>query len=139
MSRIVNYSYIVMSNILEQNLSQVFNERDSQKRLVALADLYTADAVMYEPENIVIGQAAISSTIDSLLASLPPGFRFVPKSIAVGHHDLFCMRWNGITPDGEVIVSGSDVAHLRDGRIASLYVLIDPPTTQAEQGAGVNG
>ena len=116
------------SIILERNLSLVFNERDPQKRIAALADLYTDDAIMYEAENIVTGQAAISSTVDFLLGRLPPGFRFYPTGAAVGHHDLTCLRWTGSIPDGTVIVSGTDVAHLKDGRIASLYVLIDPPT-----------
>ena len=116
------------SDILEQNLSLVFNERDPQKRIAALADLYTDDAVMYEPENTVTGQAAISSTVESLLGGLPPEFLFVPSGATVGHHNVFCLRWTGIIPDGTVIVSGTDIAHLRDGRIESLYVLINPPS-----------
>jgi hypothetical protein len=114
-------------DILERNLFLVFNERDTQKRLHALAELYTGDAVLYEPENIVVGQSAISDTVEKLLASMPPGFQFTPVGSATGHHDLLCTRWTGGIAGGPVIVSGTDVAHLKDGRIASLYVLIDSP------------
>lgn len=121
---------MAQSDLLERNLLSVFNERDPQRRIAAVSELYTVNAVMYEPENIVTGQTAISSTVGTFLGSLPPGFRFAPRGAAVGHHDIIGLRWTGSIPDGTVIVTGTDVAHLHGGRIASLYVLIDPPNGQ---------
>lgn len=115
------------TNILERNLSLVFNERDQQKRLAAISELYSIDAVMYEPEKVVSGQEAISEAVDRLQAIMPPNFNFQSTGATVGHHGLLCMRWKGSTSDESVVITGIDVAHLEDERISSLYVLIDPP------------
>ena len=115
------------SGLLQANLTRIFNERNAQSRLQALGDLYTQDAVLYEPQNIVTGHSEISATVDALLASLPPGFSFTAAGPAVGHHGLWCMRWQAGPPEGPVAITGTDVAHAEDGRIKALYVLIDPP------------
>jgi hypothetical protein len=112
--------------LLQANLVRVFNERSAERRLQALHELYTPDAVLYEPQNLVTGHTAISATVDALLAGLPPGFAFTATGPAVGHHGLWCLRWQAGPPDGPVAITGTDVAQVQDGRIKTLYVLLDP-------------
>lgn len=115
--------------LLRANLARVFNERDAAKRAVALAELFVEAPVMYEPTNIVHGRAAISSVAGALLEQFGPDFRFRPEGGAVGHHGMGCLRWQAGPEGGPVAVTGIDAAEVIDGRIARLWVLLDPPRT----------
>ncbi len=113
--------------LLRANLERVFNERDAAKRAAALAELFVAEPVMYEPTNIVSGRAAISAVAGALLEQFGPAFRFRPVGVAVGHHGVGCLRWQAGPEGGPVTVTGIDAAEVIDGRIARLWVLLDPP------------
>jgi hypothetical protein len=106
---------------------RVFNQRNADERAAALAELFVAQPVMYEPTKIVEGQAAISQVAGELLEQFGPAFVFTPVAHAVGHHGLGCLRWEA-GPKGEpAVVTGTDVAEIVDGRIARLWVMLDPP------------
>lgn len=113
--------------ILQANLKRVFSERDASQRIAAIRSLYSPDAVLYEPDSIKAGYDAISQAVDELLASLPRAFVFSPMGPAVGHHGLARLRWRAGPPEGPAAVTGTDVARIEAGRIASLHVFIDPP------------
>ncbi|MDB5435625.1 MAG: hypothetical protein JWR47_1882 [Phenylobacterium sp.] len=113
--------------LLEANLERVFNERDAERRLAAIGDLYTRDAVLYEPDGAVSGHGAISDTVGKLLGTLGPGFLFTPDGAAAGHHGLGYARWTGGSKGGPVVVTDMDVGRFEGGRITALHVFIDPP------------
>ncbi len=112
--------------IMRSNLASVFNERDAERRLAAIHELYAQDAVLYDPHAVVTGHTAISDTVAALLASLPPDFVFEPTGPAVGHHDAARLRWKSGPPGGPVAVTGTDFAAFSSGKIATLYVFLDP-------------
>jgi SnoaL-like domain len=114
-------------SLLRGNLQRVFNERDATKRAAALAELYVADPVMYEPTATVTGQAAISEVAGKLLEQFDPTFGFRPEGAAVGHHGLGSLRWQAGPAGGPVVVTGTDVAEIVGGRIVRLWVLLNPP------------
>ncbi|EWY36114.1 hypothetical protein N825_29605 [Skermanella stibiiresistens SB22] len=114
-------------HLLRSNLERVFNERDAEKRAAALNDLFVAEPILYEPANIVTGRAAISAVAGDLLDRFGPTFRFTPQSDAVGHHGLGLLSWRAGPADGPVVITGTDAAEIVDGRIARLWVLLDPP------------
>ena len=114
-------------SLLRSNLERVFNQRDATKRLLAVRELYTADPIMYEPTNRVSGGAAISEVAGKLLEQFGPDFVFVPQGLAVGHHGVGCLRWHAGPKGGAITVTGTDAAEIVDGKIARLWVLIDPP------------
>jgi hypothetical protein len=114
-------------HILRANLQHVFNERDDETRAAALAELFVADPVMYDPDAIVSGRAAISATAGALLERFGPDFTFAPVAPAVGHHGTGALRWQAGPKGGAIAVTGTDVAEIVDGRIARLWVLLDPP------------
>ncbi|HOY78579.1 MAG TPA: nuclear transport factor 2 family protein [Hyphomonadaceae bacterium] len=117
-------------HLLRANLDRVFNERSSEKRAAAIAELFVDKPVMYEPTNVVEGRAAISAIAGSLLEQFGPTFRFVTEGHAVEHHGFAVQRWTAGPEGGPVAVTGTDAAEIVDGRISKLWVLIDPP--QAE-------
>lgn len=113
--------------LLRSNLQRVFNERDAARRAVAVAELFVPDPVMFEPTGVVEGRAGIAAVAGKLLDQFGPGFAFVPEGAAVGHHGLAVLRWRAGPEGGETLVTGADAAEIVGGRIARLWVLLDPP------------
>ncbi len=111
--------------LMQANLTRVFNERDSAKRLAAIGELYAHDAVLYEPETSVTGHSSISDTVAALLSSLPPDFAFKAIGPALGHHNMGRLHWQAGPPGGPVAVTGMDVVLIKDGCVQSLYVFIE--------------
>lgn len=119
-----------MTNIdalLKKNLNEVFSERDPTRRLAAIGTVYGEGAVLYEPDEVVVGQAAICASVTALLASLPPDFVFTAVGSAAGHHGIGKLNWSAGPPGGKSFVTGTDVAHIDDGLIQTLHVFIDHP------------
>jgi hypothetical protein len=112
--------------LLHANLVRVFGERDRARRRVAIAELYLPDAVLYEPDTVATGHEAIDEAVEALLTQLPSSFEFTAQGPVVGHHGVARLRWNAGPVNGQVAVTGTDVAHVTAGRIQSLYVLLDP-------------
>jgi len=112
--------------LMQANAVRVFSERDPARRLDAIHELYTADAILTEPEGVSEGEAAICDAVTELLSKLPPAFSFTPVGAAIGHHGVGRLLWKAGPPNGPPAVTGMDVAHFKDGRIHALYVFLDP-------------
>jgi hypothetical protein len=112
--------------LMQANVDRVFNERNSDRRRAALSELYTEDAVLYDPETVAVGQQAISEAVDSLLVRLPADFVLSATGHAVGHNGVGRLFWRAGPPGGPAAITGTDVAHIEDGRIKRLYVFVDP-------------
>jgi hypothetical protein len=104
----------------------VFSERDPARRLAAIRKLYTADAILTEPEGVFKGEAAIRDAVTELLSKLPPVFAFTPIGAAIGHHGVGRLLWRAGPPNGPPAFTGMDIAHFKEGRIQALYVFLDP-------------
>jgi hypothetical protein len=111
--------------LLGGNLARVFNERDHTRRETAISELFVANPVMYEPDNVVEGRAAISAVAGALLERFGPNFHFTPVGNAVGHHGMAVLHWEAGPEGGPVAVTGADVAEIVDGRISRLWVLLN--------------
>lgn len=114
--------------LMQAHLARVFGERDPGRRLDALEELYTEDATLFEPQAAVTGHQAISDAVDALQASMPPDFVFTAAGPAVGHNGVARLHWRVGPPDGPAAVTGTDVAHVENGRIKALHVFLDPPS-----------
>src|SRR6266446_2749761 len=112
--------------LMQANIVRVFNERDPDRRRIALSELYSKDAILYDPETVATGWDAISQAVKDLLLRLPPDFVFTAAGHAVGHNGAARLFWRAGPPHGPVAVTGTDVAHIEDGRIKLLYVFVDP-------------
>jgi hypothetical protein len=112
--------------MMQAHLARVFGERDASRRLLALKELYTEDATLFEPHATVTGYQAISRAIDAVQATLPPDFVFTPSGGALGHNGVARLHWQAGAPGGPAAVTGTDVAKFEHGRIKALYVFVDP-------------
>jgi hypothetical protein len=122
----MNAGAVDFNGLLQGNLKRVFGERDAAKRSAAIRELYSPDAVLYEPDDVATGHEAIAHTVSALLGSLSPSFIFTALGPAVGHHGLARLRWSLGPPGGPVAVTGTDVARIEGGVILSLHVFLDP-------------
>lgn len=112
--------------LMRANLTRVFGERDPQRRDDAIRELYSEDAVLNEPHARSVGHAEICDAVRHLLKSLPPDFVLHTVGPAVGHHGAGRLQWRSGPPTGPVVVTGTDVALFKNGRIQELYVFLDP-------------
>jgi hypothetical protein len=112
--------------LLNASIERVWNERDPERRLAAIGEIYHAGATIYEPARPVTGHQAISDVVGAVLGDMPAGFRFEVTGPTIGHHGVAVTRWKG-GPPGEVTVSGADSVKVADGKLVEHYFFFDPP------------
>lgn len=112
-------------SLLGTNLARVFNEREPARRRAAIEELYDPDATLFETERAFTGTGAIIDAVTHLIAALPPTLQFVAVAPEMVNHDLAKLHWRGVLPDGTVVVTGTDIAQLANGRIRAIYVFLD--------------
>ena len=116
-----------MHELIHRNLQGIFGEGDAKRRRAAISALYTDDAVVYFPPGAITGHDAIDKFAGELRAT-HPHFVYTPIGEPQSLHNAVRLNW-GSGPRGEAFeYSGQDLAIVRDGKIAALYVfLVSPP------------
>ena len=110
-------------DLMLANLFDVFNERDPERRTAVIARTYTDDVVFSDPDGTVTGHKALKDKAQKLLDQTP-SFVFTAAGPIYGTHDLGYLAWH-FGPKGQPpVVSGMDIAIIREGRIATLYTLL---------------
>jgi SnoaL-like domain len=109
--------------LLLANLFAVFNERDPERRLEAIARNYTEDVIWTDPDRTTQGHEAMNEQGQKLLDRMP-GFVFSAAGPVHVSSDLGLLAFNLGVPEQPPAVSGIDVALVRDGRIARLHTLL---------------
>jgi len=111
--------------LMHRNLLGVFGERDPQRRAAAIAATYAEDVVFTDPEGTVTGREALDAKAQALLDGAP-GFVFAPHGeIRESGGTLGLLAWRFGPQDGEPVVTGTDIALVRAGRIHTLHTLLD--------------
>ena len=117
-----------MHELIHRNIQEIFGEGDAKRRRAALGELYTDDAVLYVPPGVFTGRDAIDKFAGDLRAT-HPHFVYTPTGEPQTLHNAVRLQW-GSGPRGEAFeYTGWDVAIVRDGKIAALYVFLDSPPT----------
>jgi SnoaL-like domain len=106
------------------NLFAVFNERDAERRLKAIADNYTEDVIWTDSDGTTHGHEAMNERAQNLLDGIPDFVLTAAGQVHVSR-DLGHLAFNLGVPEQPPAVSGYDVALVRDGRIAVLYTLVN--------------
>jgi SnoaL-like domain len=111
--------------VLHRNLQEVFGEGDAARRRAAIHDLYTEDCVLYVPPGVFVGRDALDKFAADLRATHPQ-FVYTPHGEAQALHNGGILAW-GSGPKGEAPdYTGLDVVIVREGKIAALYVFLNP-------------
>jgi hypothetical protein len=115
-----------MHELIQNNLQEVFGEGDAMRRRAAISELYTDDSLLYVPPGVIVGPDAISKFAGDLRAT-HPHFVYTPIGEPQTLHNAIRLNW-GSGPRGEAFeYTGQDVAIVREGKIAALYVFLDSP------------
>ena len=113
---------------MHANLLGVFNERDHERRRVAIEHTYADDIRWTEDDGFTIGHDALNAKAIELQARLGD-LQFIAagptyQTLGLGYQAFQLVEPGADTP----VASGFDVAIVRDRVIAELYtVLTDPP------------
>ena len=115
--------------LMNANLFDVFNEPDEQRRATAIARTYAPDVEWTDAEGVSTGREALSAKATTLIGTLA-GLEFSADGPVHELPGFGYLAWTLAPPGGEVVVSGFDVASIKDGLIAALYTVV----TKAPQG-----
>ncbi|MBW8522929.1 nuclear transport factor 2 family protein [Chryseobacterium chendengshani] len=111
--------------MMEDNLQQVWNEKNSTTRLEAIKKIYGEEAKLYHVGHKVKGLDAINDSVTTTLQKLPPDFIFTQLKPVTINNNLGRLIW-GAGPESQPhVATGMDIAHFKDGKIKSLYVFLD--------------
>lgn len=94
------------------------NEVDAARRTELLAAAWAPDGRWVDPPFEGSGHAEISGMIDAIYQQYPE-HRFRRAGDVDGHHDSVRVPWELVSPDGDVVLAGTDFGILGDdGRFA---------------------
>jgi SnoaL-like domain len=111
--------------LLYRNLQEVFGEGDAARRRAAIQDFYTEDCVLYVPPGVFVGHDALAKFAGDLRTT-HPHFVYTPHGEPQALHNGGILAW-GSGPKGEAPdYTGLDVVIVRDGKVAALYVFLNP-------------
>ena len=114
-----------VSTLLTRNLNDVFGENDPVRRRKAIDEIFTEDAVFYDPMGGVFRGRDEIDGIAGKLRTMHPDFHYQPigKPEEVGNGGR--VRWTEGRPGEKPEVAGTDFIVTRDGRIAAIYLFFD--------------
>jgi hypothetical protein len=114
-----------ISTLLTRNLNDVFGENDPARRRKAIDEIFTEDAVFYDPMGGVFRGRDEIDGIAGKLRTMHPDFQYQPigKPEEVGNGGR--VRWTEGRPGEKPEVVGTDFIVARDGRIAAIYLFFD--------------
>jgi hypothetical protein len=125
----ITFTLTKMSNeaaqMMEDNMEQVWNERNAVTRLKAIEKIYSTAANLYHVGDQVTGLDAINNSVTSTLKNLPPDFVFTKLKPVIINNSIGRLIW-GAGPEGQPpVATEMDIAHFEHGKIKSLYVFLD--------------
>jgi len=114
-----------LESIVAAHLS-AWNLPAGAERDKVVADVYSADVFVGEPDTAYHGHSGMTEAISGLQAQIP-GTAISRSGPIQAVQDLITYSWD-LGVDGQPpMASGRDVLIVREDKITSLYVLIDAP------------
>jgi len=104
----------------------VLNETDAAVRAALVEEVWTANGRWVDPPFEGEGREAINGMVDTIYEAYP-NHRFRRAGGIDAHHDSLRIRWELVSPDGDVVIAGTDVGVLDgDGRLARVTGFFGP-------------
>jgi len=110
--------------LLTRNLHDVFGENDPARRRAAIYEIFTEDAVFYEPRGIHRDRDEIDRVAGAIKAT-HPDFRYQPIARPEELGNGGRIQWLSGRPGEAPAYAGTDFIIARDGRIAAVYLFFD--------------
>jgi len=102
-----------ISTLLIRNLDDVFGEGDPQRRRAAIDEIFTEDAVFYEPGAVHRGRDEIDR-IAGVIRATHPTFRYTPTAAPQELHNAGRVHWVSGPPEGPSAYAGVDFIIVRE-------------------------
>ena len=115
-----------ISTLAIRNLTHVFGEGDPQRRRAAIDEIFTEDAVFYQPGSVHRGRDEIDR-IAGVIRATHPTFRYTPTAAPEELHNAGRVHWVSGPPVGPPAYAGTDFIIVREGKIAAVYLFFDSP------------
>ena len=104
----------------------VLNETDSGVRAALVEEVWTPDGRWVDPPFEGEGYEAINGMVETIYEHYP-NHRFRRASDIDAHHDSLRIGWELVSPDGNVVIAGTDVGLVDDdGRLARITGFFGP-------------
>lgn len=114
-----------ISTLLTRNLNDVFGENDPVRRRKAIDEIFTEDAVFYDPKGGAYRGRDEINRIAGEVRATHRDFQYErigePEEVGNGGR----VRWTEGRPGDAPAVAGTDFIVTRDGRIAAIYLFFD--------------
>ena len=114
------------ARLMTASLLEVFGERDPARRRAAMQHTFADNITFHDPEGNVTGHEALEARIEALYADTPPDWAFQAAAPAAEVADLGRATWTFGPPAGPEAARGMDIGIIADGRITTLYTIIEP-------------
>src|SRR5229473_705686 len=82
---------------MEENLKQIWSERNAARRMKALNSIYAKDSTLFEVGEIISGHDAINNKISNTVNGMPPDFVFTRLKPIIINNNVGRLVW-GIGP-----------------------------------------
>jgi len=114
-----------ITTLLTRNLHDVFGEGDDARRRATIDEIFAEDAVFYETHGVYRGRDEIDRIAATIRASHPE-FRYTATRPAEALQDhVGRIQWVSGKPGEPPAYAGTDIAVVRDGKIAEIYLFFD--------------
>ncbi|SRR5258708_37844282 len=111
--------------LMEENLRQVWSERNADRRRKAIEGIYATDSTLFEVGEKISGYDAINNQVSTIVNGMPAEFIFTRLKPVIINNNIGRLIW-GVGPKSQPpALTGMDVAVFENGRIKSLYVFLD--------------
>lgn len=114
------------SNLLQDSLLLIWNNRNSAERLALMERTYAPDITFFESDDSepFVGFSAIDNLIEKLQQDWPSDFEFVLTESPRSNHNVQQIRWQLGIPGQQPVATGADVALIENGKIKLLYLFL---------------
>ena len=111
--------------LMEENLRQVWSERNADRRRKALEGIYAKDSTLFEVGETFLGYDSINDQVSNIVNAMPATFIFTRLKPVIINNNIGRLIWGVGPKDQPPVATGMDIAVFENGRIKSLYVFLE--------------
>ena len=116
-----------VSDLMEANLLGVFNERDAQRRALAIESTYAPDVRWTDDEGTTVGREALEAKAKALQSQMH-GLVFTKASPVYQTRGFGYLAWKLGPEGGDAVATGFDAAIVRDDLVSELFTVVTSQT-----------
>jgi SnoaL-like domain len=117
----------IIGDLMEANLLGVFNERDAQRRALAIESTYAPDVRWTDDEGTTVGREALEAKAKALQSQMH-GLVFTKASPVYQTRGFGYLAWKLGPEGGDAVATGFDAAVVRDDLISELFTVVTSQT-----------